>query len=89
MEARSEGQGKGTCMRVSLPVAPSGEIVEEGPVTEGGPEADDDDAFEAVRGLDVLVVEDDREATEMMVLVLTDRGARCSRSSSRMRRTSS
>lgn len=75
VEARSEGEGRGTVMRVVLPISAVGETLEDGPPTEGGPEADEG-VPDAVRGLDVLVVEDDREATEMMVLVLSDRGAR-------------
>jgi PAS domain S-box-containing protein len=75
VEARSDGEGKGTRMRVSLPVEATGETQLEAPETEGGPEPDESQ-FDAVRGLDVLVVEDDREASEMMTLVLTDRGAR-------------
>ncbi|HEX2547272.1 MAG TPA: response regulator, partial [Ramlibacter sp.] len=74
-EALSEGEGKGTCMQVTVPVAPSGDVADEWPHTESGFDAEED-MVEEVRGLDVLLVEDDREATEMMVLVLTDRGAR-------------
>jgi CheY-like chemotaxis protein len=74
VSAASEGAGQGTRMRVDLPAEPSGESQFEAPETEGGPEPADLE-FESIRGLDVLVVEDDREASEMMTLVLTDRGA--------------
>jgi CheY-like chemotaxis protein len=75
VQATSEGEGKGTLMRVSLPAEPSGESQFDAPETEGGPDTEDA-AAEAVSGLDVLVVEDDREASEMMTMVLSDRGAR-------------
>lgn len=76
--AHSAGAGRGTTMRVELPVGPGGEAggpVSELPDTEGGLEGEAA-ATTALTGLDVLVVEDDREATEMMTLVLADRGAR-------------
>ncbi|MBE7366913.1 hybrid sensor histidine kinase/response regulator [Ramlibacter pallidus] len=73
--AESAGAGQGTVMRVDLPVEPSGETVShEAPDTEGGSEAEAQDTL-ALHGLDVLLVEDDREAIEMMTLVLEDRGA--------------
>ncbi|MDB5954376.1 response regulator [Ramlibacter sp.] len=74
--ASSGGEGQGTRMRVELPAEPTGEqlTVEIGD-TEGGPEAESEDS-DALDGLDVLVIEDDREATEMMTVVLSDRGAR-------------
>ena len=72
--AASEGAGQGTRMRVDLPAEPSGESQLDAPETEGAPEPADLE-FESIRGLDVLVVEDDREASEMMTLVLADRGA--------------
>lgn len=74
VEARSEGIGKGTVMRVELPAEPSGETILEPVETESGYEAGSIDAM-ALEGLDVLLVEDDREAVEMMTLVLEDRGA--------------
>jgi PAS domain S-box-containing protein len=75
VEAASEGAGLGTIMRVDLPVEPSGDSTFDAPMTESGPEADVGDGA-MLQGLDVLVVEDDLEATEMMTMVLTDRGAR-------------
>jgi CheY-like chemotaxis protein len=75
VSAASEGVGRGTQVRVELPVEPQGDTLSptDAPDTEAG--ADSEDAA-AVQGLDVLVVEDDREASEMMTVVLSDRGAR-------------
>lgn len=75
--AHSAGEGHGSTMRVELPVV----AAEEAPITEGGPETEwnveaEDAQQHALHGLDVLLVEDDREATEMMTLVLSERGAR-------------
>jgi CheY-like chemotaxis protein len=77
VQATSAGEGYGTSIRVGLPAQANGEAAtpQEGPETEGGPDAEDI-RLEAVRGLDVLVVEDDPEATEMMSVVLEDRGVR-------------
>lgn len=75
VSAASEGDGHGATMRVELPVEAVGAVAADDPDSEGGPEANDVDAA-AVHGLDVLVVEDDREASEMMSVVLSDRGAR-------------
>ena len=78
VSAHSAGLGQGTCMRVELPADGGTEPLahaSEGPETEGGADADDL-AMLALQGLEVLVVEDDREATEMMALVLEERGAR-------------
>jgi CheY-like chemotaxis protein len=62
-------------MRVVLPVEPMGEApVQDAPETEGGPEVEAG-ATVMLQGLDVIVVEDDQEAREMMLLVLADRGA--------------
>ncbi|MBA2673314.1 response regulator [Ramlibacter sp.] len=72
--AMSGGLGTGTTMRVELPV--------QGPVAEPAhaPRAREDteraSSDTALHGLDVLLVEDDADATEMMVVVLADRGAR-------------
>jgi PAS domain S-box-containing protein len=72
--AHSEGAGTGTMMRVDLPAEPGADSLLETPETEGGPEVEDLDA-PTLQGLDVLLVEDDREASEMMTVVLSDRGA--------------
>jgi PAS domain S-box-containing protein len=74
VRAGSEGPGRGTCMHVELPVDATGDVsVQDAQETQGGPDVDDAGAA-ALQGLDVLVVEDDREAREMMMVVLADRG---------------
>jgi PAS domain S-box-containing protein len=74
VSAASDGVGRGTLMRVDLPSEPTGEsVTSEAPETEGGPEIEDIE-YAALQGIAVLVVEDDREASEMMTLVLADRG---------------
>lgn len=73
--AESAGAGQGATMRVELPVEAAVAPVADEPDPESGfgePEEHDPDS---VRGLDVLLVEDDREAVEMMTVVLSDRGA--------------
>jgi CheY-like chemotaxis protein len=77
VSAYSAGEGQGTSMRVELNVVPAFEPSggSEAPDTEGGPEPEEDQP-QALHGLDVLLVEDDPEATEMMTLVLSERGAR-------------
>lgn len=72
--AESEGLGKGTVMRVQLVVEPSGDSVLDDLETESGPEPEAE--AQRLHGLEVLLVEDDREATEMMTVVLSDRGMR-------------
>lgn len=83
VSAYSAGTGQGASMRVELNVVPAFEPSggSEPPDTEGGPEAEEVQAQtqtqgQALHGVDVLLVEDDPEATEMMTLVLSDRGAR-------------
>ncbi|WP_332826463.1 hybrid sensor histidine kinase/response regulator [Ramlibacter sp.] len=74
VRAHSAGQGTGTTMHVMLPVDATGDVpVQDAPDSEG--ELETDASGVLLQGLDVLVVEDDREATEMMSLVLADRGA--------------
>ncbi|MCG2591579.1 response regulator [Ramlibacter sp. XY19] len=74
--ASSEGRGKGTLMRVELPVDGSGGDSVGGELEgDSGPDSEEHEP-EALERLDVLVVEDDPEATEMMRVVLGDRGAR-------------
>ena len=75
VHARSAGAGQGTSMRVGLMVEPTGEpSVQDAPETEFGAEAEAANHV-VLQGLDVLVVEDDQEAREMMMVVLADRGA--------------
>jgi signal transduction histidine kinase len=70
--ASSAGPGQGARMEVTLPTQPAADAEPAEPET---PESDFG-ALEALHGIDVLVVEDDREAVEMMTLVLAERGAR-------------
>jgi signal transduction histidine kinase/CheY-like chemotaxis protein len=72
VHARSEGRGTGTCMHVELAAEPTGEPVQDAPDSESG---DLEESGVVLQGLDVLVVEDDQEAREMMMVVLSDRGA--------------
>jgi CheY-like chemotaxis protein len=75
VSATSAGASQGTVMRVELPSEPSGDTLPPDIAeTEGGPELDDIE-YAGLQGIAVLVVEDDREASEMMTLVLADRGA--------------
>jgi CheY-like chemotaxis protein len=62
-------------MRVDLPVEASGDSVAGELESDAGNESEEHEA-EVLEGLDVLVVEDDPEAIEMMQIVLADRGAR-------------
>ncbi|MCE3273175.1 MAG: putative histidine kinase, atypical hybrid [Ramlibacter sp.] len=74
VRAQSAGPGTGSAMHVMLPVDATGDVpVQDAPDSEG--ELETDASGVLLQGLDVLVVEDDREATEMMSLVLADRGA--------------
>jgi CheY-like chemotaxis protein len=61
---------------VELPAEPSGAAASEGPDTEIPEFADTGGTGDTIvlNGLDVLVVEDDPEAIEMMNVVLSDRG---------------
>ena len=73
--ADSAGEGQGTLMRVDLPVARGADAPAESSEIAGGPAEPGDAETVALQGLDVLVVEDDPEACEMMTVVLSDRGA--------------
>jgi PAS domain S-box-containing protein len=75
VSADSPGPGQGTVMRIDLPAEPEGEMPSAGEAqdTEGGSEQEAQDTL-ALHGLHVLLVEDDREACEMMTVVLEDRG---------------
>ncbi|QJW85399.1 response regulator [Ramlibacter terrae] len=74
VSAHSDGPGTGATMTVDLPVEPSGESTFEDPETMRGDVTDDIDV-QSLQGVDVLLVEDDREACEMLTVVLADRGA--------------
>ena len=73
--AASAGPGTGTLVWVDLP---AGQPAEEGGLHAQvpAPAAEPSAAVEPLRGVDVLVVEDDQEAREIMAMTLTDRGAR-------------
>ncbi|MDB5861910.1 MAG: putative histidine kinase, atypical hybrid [Ramlibacter sp.] len=73
--ASSQGMGHGTLMRVELPVDAAPDSQAGDLHGELGPDSEEHPP-ELLAGLDVLLVEDDREATEMMQVVLADRGAR-------------
>jgi signal transduction histidine kinase len=73
--AESEGEGHGARVRVELPVQASADAEAEFADTEGGSEIGVLEAT-GLQGLQVLVVEDDPEASEMMNVVLSDRGVR-------------
>jgi PAS domain S-box-containing protein len=71
--AHSEGLGTGTTITVDIPVVHTADAERaDFSRTEGGPEAETPDPLEA---LDILVVEDDPGAAEMLSVVLSDRGA--------------
>ncbi|HET8746051.1 MAG TPA: response regulator [Ramlibacter sp.] len=74
VSAESAGEGKGTCMRVDLPAAPVMETADFADTT--GAEAGGEIEGAPLQGLDVLLVEDDAEASEILGLVLAERGAR-------------
>ena len=75
VSAHSEGEGPGALMRVELPAQQAGEAQAAPSVEPDSGFEQEEAALEALQGLDVLLVEDDREATEMMTLVLSERGA--------------
>jgi PAS domain S-box-containing protein len=76
VSAHSEGLGHGATMRVELQAEPPLQLAPDEPDSEGGPEYEPQESAAPLDGLDVLLVEDDREACEMMTVVLSDRGAR-------------
>ena len=73
--AISDGPGRGTTLRVELPVQAGDACAAEPADGERAGDEDLDMAGQALLAFDVLVVEDDREASEMMKLVLGERGA--------------
>lgn len=70
--AESAGEGRGTTMKVTLLAVPAIEL--QAAVPETPPDAADKDYV--LDGLDILVVEDDADAREIMVVVLSEAGAR-------------
>ena len=73
VSAESAGEGQGTCMRVDLPATPVTEATDFAD-TAGSELAEEVDGT-PLQGLDVLLVEDDAEASEILGVVLADRGA--------------
>jgi PAS domain S-box-containing protein len=78
VQAHSTGLGHGTLMRVDLPVVAAADAPElsRSGFSELATDLEPDGQCQALHGLDVLVVEDDHEAGEMMTIVLGDRGAK-------------
>jgi PAS domain S-box-containing protein len=72
IHVESPGTGQGTTMRVDLPLAPRSGVV----VMPSEPEPRSSARAEKVlQGAQVLVVEDDADACEMLSMILGDRGA--------------
>jgi PAS domain S-box-containing protein len=68
----SAGLGHGTTMQVDLPIAPRNAVID----TSDQPEQGAGDAGDKVlQGAQVVVVEDDVDASEMLSMILGDRGA--------------
>jgi len=76
VEAQSAGPDQGTLMRVQLPAAQPAQADDEGPHSMPPDSEYPDEDLSAIHGLDVLVVEDNSDASEMLSVVLADRGAR-------------
>jgi PAS domain S-box-containing protein len=74
VKAESAGEGQGTRMCVDLPAQPAVDATEF--VDTAGGEPVEEIEGTPLQGLDVLLVEDDPEATEILGVVLGDRGAR-------------
>jgi PAS domain S-box-containing protein len=76
VHAESAGVGHGTTMRVEIaadvPPNLQGAIRD---AVHSLPGAEEDEAARPLQDLDILVVEDDRDASEMLAVVLSDRGA--------------
>jgi PAS domain S-box-containing protein len=76
VEAQSAGPDQGTLMWVQLPVAQPAQADDEGPSSLPPDSEYPDVDLSTIHGLDVLVVEDNSDASEMLSVVLADRGAR-------------
>ncbi|GAB3647522.1 hybrid sensor histidine kinase/response regulator [Ramlibacter alkalitolerans] len=74
VSAHSAGEGHGTRMQVDLPAVPVTDTAEFADTTGG--ELHEEIEGTPLQGLDVLLVEDDAEASEILGVVLADRGAR-------------
>ncbi|MEJ8836446.1 hybrid sensor histidine kinase/response regulator [Ramlibacter sp. AN1133] len=75
VQAESAGEGHGTCMRVDMPAVPVTDAADFSDTTTAGELTEEIDGT-PLQGLDVLLVEDDAEASEILGVVLADRGAR-------------
>jgi signal transduction histidine kinase/ActR/RegA family two-component response regulator len=78
VEARSAGPGKGAAMLVDIPVAvPAGAATTQDFRASASSEEDESEGLgKPLQDLDILVVEDDAGASEMLSVVLSDRGAK-------------
>jgi PAS domain S-box-containing protein len=76
IEVQSPGVGKGTTMRIQLPVAPGLDGAQQGAALVAREDSGVELSSRALEGVDVLVVDDDPDACEMLSMVLADRGAR-------------
>jgi CheY-like chemotaxis protein len=76
--AESAGIGYGSTVRVELTVVPLPDDVQlrDTPESAGGPEDSSEADGRSLHDLDILVVDDDADAREMLALILADRGAR-------------
>jgi CheY-like chemotaxis protein/anti-sigma regulatory factor (Ser/Thr protein kinase) len=74
VSAHSAGEGQGTRMQVELRADPGVDAVEFAESANG--ELGEDSDAPPLQGVDVLLVEDDPEATEILSMVLAERGAR-------------
>jgi CheY-like chemotaxis protein/anti-sigma regulatory factor (Ser/Thr protein kinase) len=70
VEAHSEGRGKGSMFTVSLPLEPARARLLAAPE-----DAPRDLAARALQGIDILVVDDDQDARELISHILAERGA--------------
>jgi PAS domain S-box-containing protein len=71
--ADSAGEGQGTCMRVEFPVVPVTDTTDFADTA--GAERPEEIDGTPLQGVDVLLVEDDAEASEILAVVLGERGA--------------
>jgi PAS domain S-box-containing protein len=73
VHVESAGVGQGTSVRVELPMAP---VHAPGAAVAGSAEQAGELPDEVLQGAEVLVVEDDVDACEMLRMILSERGAR-------------
>lgn len=78
VSAHSEGEGRGAVLQVVLSVVPSGDapiLLLDTPHVDARPIGSPAPTDRVLAGLDVLVVEDNADASEIMTVVLADAGA--------------